>query len=606
MVFAAIFVTSVSAAGATEPSCTSSAMYVVAHQDDTLLFQSPSVLRDIQSGRCVRTVFLTAGDAGQGQSYWSTREEGAEAAYAQMAGVSNQWTGSQVTANGHSIHLETLVGQPGVSIAYMRLPDGGDSGGGTELYEFQSLEKLWKKGNPGSGGPTISSITAVDGSASYGYQNLIDTLAALMDSFEPRQIATQNYTEEFSGPDHSDHVGTAYFTRAAQELYDAPHRLVGFEDYETSSKPQNVFDELLGAKSFAFYTYGAHDLETCADEAHCASTSYAKWLKRQYLAGTETVGVVAHAGYIQTASADDEVTLDGSQSSDEDEDELEYDWSQTGGPTVALSDADTDSPSFTIPSHPTLLTFSLVVDDGSTASAPDFVMVRVPSSDPTPVAVTGPTQTVDPGAAVSLDGTASWDPNSLPLEYAWLQTGGPQVALSGSASPIASFVASSGPASLTFSLVVSNGTETSAPAVVTISVNPGPPGKTPAPSPDDEQASADPEAQSPAVAPRVRLSRSKVRLLVGRSSRRVVKVLPEPQSLIRCNGTLPMGARCRVTAQQQVVVEGTSDVRRVGVYRLTVEVVGEAGVIQRSLTVQVKRPSGRGFKPDRRGRGQSP
>src|ERR1019366_7221456 len=58
----------------------------VAHADDSLLFQSPSLLQNIQSNSYVRTVHLTAGDDGLGESYWSEREAGMEAAYAQMAG----------------------------------------------------------------------------------------------------------------------------------------------------------------------------------------------------------------------------------------------------------------------------------------------------------------------------------------------------------------------------------------------------------------------------------------------------------------------------------------------------------------------------------------
>jgi LmbE family N-acetylglucosaminyl deacetylase len=581
----ALFLTSAIAAVGAEPSCASSAMYIVAHEDDTLLFQSPSVLQDIESGRCVRTVFLTAGDAGRPQSYWSTREDGAEAAYAQIAGASNQWTGSTIVANGHSLHIETLTDQPGISIVYMRLPDGGDSGEGTELYDFQSLEKLWEG--------TDSSIAAVDDSNTYSRQNLINTLAALMDSFEPQQIETQNYTEEFSGPDHSDHVGTAYFAQTADELYEDPHRLVAFEDYETSSEPQNVFGELLGAKQFAFYTYGTHDSDACVDEAHCVGTSYAKWLKRQYVADTETVGVVANAGYIQSVSAEDEVTLDGSESSDEEEEPLEYEWDQTGGPSVDISDADTDSPSLEAPSHPTLLTFSLTVSNDEEVSRPDFVKVRVPSSDPTPTALAGSNQTVASGATVHLDGSESWDPNSLPLEYAWLQTGGPKVTLSGSSTAKPSFVAPTGPTSLTFSLAVSNGAQTSAPSAVTVGVNARSPDEASFESPIETVSSARPTGDGRPAEPQtqVRLSRSRVWLPLGKASRRLVRVLPLPQSTVRCIGALPKGARCRVTPERNVVVEGSSAVRRVGTYPLTVRVAGQAGAIQLSLTVRVGRQS---------------
>ena len=771
-------------------------MYFVAHQDDTLLFQSPALLQDIQSGRCVRTVFVTAGDAGRPASYWEGREEGVEAAYAQMAGVNDDWSASQISADGHLIRLETLDGDPDVSVVFMRLPGGSPSGEGYERDGFQSPTKLWKGGSGGSA-PTISSIEAVDGSATYTYQGLIDTLAALMGSFEPRQVATQNYTEKFVGPDHADHVAIAYFARAASALYDGLHRLRAFQDYETSSRPQNVFGELLGAKSFAFYTYGVHDDDACSDEVHCASTEYAKWLLRQYVAASETTGVVADAGYDAISSPSSAVALDGSESTGESGEPLEYEWGQTGGPHVSLLDEDTASPSFTTPSHPTVLTFSLTVQDESEVSQPDTVRVRVPASDPTPTAVVGPTQTVDSGSAVHLDGSESWDPNALPLQYAWLQTGGPKVTLSGASSAKPSFTAPTGPVTLAFSLVVSNGEQTSSPAMVTIEVNGIPPEFTspastsfttgtagsftvtatgsptaalsrtgalpegltfadkgngtatisgtpadsaapPAESADyhltlkaqnsegnDSQsftlkvsnpgvapaftsadhtrfttgttgsftvtatgsptaaltragalpegvsftdngdgtatiagtppASVAPPGQSrhfpltvsaeskvgkatqslvltvsneeapeeepppeeppqeepppvppvpalpagppllrspPISVPEITLSRSKVQLLVGRSSRHLVKVLPRLSLPVACSGDLPRGAACRSTPQGNVVVEGSRKVRRAGTYRLVVE-VGSISTARGLLIVRVRHPANR-------------
>ncbi len=453
---------------ATEPGCDSATMYVAAHADDTLLFQSPSLLQDVYSERCVRTVFVTAGDAGRPVSYWGKREDGAEAAYAQMAGVADEWDSEQIVVDGHSIRLVTLEDQPKISIAYLRLPDGGTSGSGFSLYGNESLTKLWRSVKGGS--PSIVDIEAVDDSSSYDFEQLVDVLAVLMDSFEPSQVATQNYTQALVGPDHADHVATAKFAREAAALYGDAHRLLAFEDYEISAKPQNVFGELLGAKSFAFYTYGAHDSDACDSESHCAETAYSKWLLREYVADTETSGVVAHAGYRQIVTPSTEVTLDGSQSSGEGGGTLGYAWTQIGGPTVTLSGANTSAPSFTTPSHPTLLTFALTVEEGATSGGPDVVRVRVPSSDPTPTAVADPTQTVESGAGVTLDGSGSWDPNSLPLQYAWLQTAGPAVVLSGSSTAKPTFTAPTGPATLKFSLAVSNGNQTSALATTTVTV----------------------------------------------------------------------------------------------------------------------------------------
>jgi hypothetical protein len=73
-----------------------------------------------------------------------------------------------------------------------------------------------------------------------------------------------------------------------------------------------------------------------------------------------------------------------------------------------------------------------------------------------PVADAGPDQTVSPGAAVTLDGRGSYDPDgSYPLAYGWSQTGGPGVSFAPSLS-VTTFTAPPGPAVLTFSLVVTD------------------------------------------------------------------------------------------------------------------------------------------------------
>ena len=50
-----------------------STMTIVAHEDDSLLFLSPDLMHAIQGGLCIRTVFVTAGDAGQGLGLLVTR-----------------------------------------------------------------------------------------------------------------------------------------------------------------------------------------------------------------------------------------------------------------------------------------------------------------------------------------------------------------------------------------------------------------------------------------------------------------------------------------------------------------------------------------------------
>ena len=71
----------------------------------------------------------------------------------------------------------------------------------------------------------------------------------------------------------------------------------------------------------------------------------------------------ADAGAPQTVNPGGSVTLDGSASSDPNGDVLTYQWTQTGGPAVSLSDATAVKPVFMAPGSPAVLTFTLTVTD---------------------------------------------------------------------------------------------------------------------------------------------------------------------------------------------------------------------------------------------------
>jgi hypothetical protein len=73
---------------------------VVAHEDDDLLFLSPDLQHQIHAGNCIRTIYLTAGDAGFDRLYWLGRQLGAESAYSNMLGKEEVW--DQQTLAGHS------------------------------------------------------------------------------------------------------------------------------------------------------------------------------------------------------------------------------------------------------------------------------------------------------------------------------------------------------------------------------------------------------------------------------------------------------------------------------------------------------------------------
>ncbi|MCX7069428.1 MAG: M36 family metallopeptidase [Gammaproteobacteria bacterium] len=144
---------------------------------------------------------------------------------------------------------------------------------------------------------------------------------------------------------------------------------------------------------------------------------------------------VAAAGDDRTVVAGSTVTLDGSGSSD-DVGVTRYAWSQTSGPEVALTGADTATATFT-PATPGEYRFTLTVGDDRSATGTDSVTITVL---PPPVANAGPDQTTRPFRDVLLDGrgsTAAAPGGSL--SYAWVQTGGAAVTLNAANTATPSF-----------------------------------------------------------------------------------------------------------------------------------------------------------------------
>ncbi|MFJ6538022.1 chitobiase/beta-hexosaminidase C-terminal domain-containing protein [Paenarthrobacter sp. NPDC091711] len=295
-----LVVSSAVPAVAAVPPCagTGGAMQIVAHTDDDLLFLSPDFMRDIQAKRCVQTVFTTAGEAGEGASYWRGLEAGIRASYSKMAGVADSWTTSDAGVPNRPLTLQTLNGAPNISVVFMRLPDGFPNGAGSTAYNGQSILKLWDG--------RLSSIRPVDNAATFSKAQFQTALNRLVANFQPTTFRTQDWTGNFNSPyDHSDHWATAKFAQLATRSYTGPHTSLAYDAYVIDEYAQNVTGAELTAKVDTFVRFADFDMYICSSPGEgCPDSPYDEWLKRQYITAIEWTGnAVKSAGTTVTASS---------------------------------------------------------------------------------------------------------------------------------------------------------------------------------------------------------------------------------------------------------------------------------------------------------------
>jgi collagenase/peptidase M9-like protein/K319-like protein len=218
--------------------------------------------------------------------------------------------------------------------------------------------------------------------------------------------------------------------------------------------------------SLSFYPYEQHSGQALTFELTVSDGEYSS---------TDTViinveGVVANqapvanAGDDQTVNEGDTVTLTGT-ATDADGDELTLTWTQTTGIAVTLTDG-----VFTAPDVDDVMVFEfeLTADDGSTTGT-DTVAITinpVTVTNTAPTANAGADQTVNEGAAVTLNGSGT-DPENDALTMTWVQTGGATVTITDGKFTAPQVTSTE---TLTFELTVDDG-ELSDVDAVTITVN---------------------------------------------------------------------------------------------------------------------------------------
>lgn len=179
---------------------------------------------------------------------------------------------------------------------------------------------------------------------------------------------------------------------------------------------------------------------------------------------------IVNAGTDQLVNEGATVTLNGFASSDPNGNILSYKW--TAPPGITLSSTTVANPTFIAPQVNTdsNYTFSLVVNDGTIDSPIDQVVITVKNINKKPIAKAGLDQSANEGATITLDGSASSDPDGNPLTYKWIAP--PFITLSSTTDAKPTFLVPEvkKDSILSFYLTVNDGMEYSVPDTVLIKV----------------------------------------------------------------------------------------------------------------------------------------
>jgi hypothetical protein len=141
-------------------------------------------------------------------------------------------------------------------------------------------------------------------------------------------------------------------------------------------------------------------------------------------------GPTANAGPDREINENSALTLSCS-GNDPDGDSLSYSWRQLSGPSIELTNPNNSILSFVTPTvvKTTILDFECTVTDGALSNS-DTVNVTVYNTLTLDIiADAGDDRIVNENKFISLDGSASYDPENQPLKYSWTQLSGESVSL---------------------------------------------------------------------------------------------------------------------------------------------------------------------------------
>ncbi len=364
-------------------------MIVAPHPDDEVIMASGVIQRARDTGEQVTVVYLSNGDADGIQQGLTRQEESVNALVGRLGLLEEDLIflsypdgNLEEMCLGYPQEVDIYTTPSGQSATY------GVRGLGRSDYHS------YRFGVP----------------ANYNCYNLVGDLTDIVATYQPDHVIVPSGFD--THPDHQQ--AYALFLQALSAL---PEALAGYFPQVHSTVVHAFSGSWPAAKDAAAYHVEVPGLaltelswearESLDVPLSMQSISYA--LNAKYLAISEEVTQQGAAGYLGGFIHKDEifwvenprgsnapprveagqdqdvlegvvVVLNGSSSVDPDGDPLTFQWRQTGGTPVALSDPGAATPSFVAPldlADDACLTFELRVSDGQFVSLADLVAVRV-------------------------------------------------------------------------------------------------------------------------------------------------------------------------------------------------------------------------------------
>jgi len=231
-------------------------IYIVAHQDDWMLFRGEQSAMHLQNpDEQVLFIHLTAGDAGERNGWWEAREIATVMAVKQHIGDGPILI-SRPTIQSHQLQRYQISH---ATLYFFRCNDGGKQGMGYKQTGYRSLSLLRDQGK---------ALRTADKSTQYqSWDDLVSTLARVVKRECKRQTPQYNsghcwihcidYSHITNPRDHADHRATADAVRSfcAEETYGR----IWFASYCNRERAANLSVEAFEAKRSLFMAYG-HEL----------------------------------------------------------------------------------------------------------------------------------------------------------------------------------------------------------------------------------------------------------------------------------------------------------------------------------------------------------